>query len=61
MLSKEGDALLPLSRANEVILEKRYSCIPKPAGLRCDPLAKEGEGKTPSRRFEEVPPVLENI
>ena len=27
--------LLPLSRANEVILENRYSCIPKPAGLRC--------------------------
>ena len=31
-----SQVLLPLSRANEVILEKRYSCIPKPAGLRCD-------------------------
>ena len=27
--------LLPLSREEEVILEKRYTSIPKPAGLRC--------------------------
>ena len=56
--------LLPLSRANEVIVEKRYRGVKKPDGLRCDYLGLGSMSTwhgTPDMRVRGAEVVVESV
>ena len=64
MLDISSQILLPLSRANEVIVDKRYRGVKKPDGLRCDCLGLGSMSTwhgTPDMRVKGAEVVVESV